>query len=332
MIMQEILKVENLKITFKTQLGKITPVDGVSFGLSEGETLGIVGESGCGKTITAFSIIKLLPKNAILGDETKISFRGRDIATLEKSDLHKIRGKSISMVFQEPMTSLNPLYTIGWQISEVYKLHEGLDDEEAMDRSIEMLRLVGIPEPAKRVKEFPHQLSGGMRQRVMIAMALACSPALLIADEPTTALDVTIQAQVLELMNDLKNKLDTATIIITHDLGVIAEMCDRVLVMYAGQIVESADVFRIFDNPLHPYTRGLIHSIPRIEVEKRDQKRLNVITGYVPHPSKFPTGCRFEPRCPMAMEKCKKETPQIYSPEEAHTVRCWLAEGSEIDG
>ncbi len=332
MNMQEILKVENLKITFKTQLGKITPVDGVSFRLFEGETLGIVGESGCGKTITAFSIIKLLPKNAILGDETKISFRGRDIATLEKSDLHKIRGKSISMVFQEPMTSLNPLYTIGWQISEVYKLHEGLNDEEAMERSVEMLRLVGIPEPAKRAKEFPHQLSGGMRQRVMIAMALACRPALLIADEPTTALDVTIQAQVLELMNDLKNKLDTATIIITHDLGVIAEMCDRVLVMYAGQIVESADVFRIFDNPLHPYTRGLIHSIPRIEVEKRDQKKLSVITGYVPHPSKVPACCRFEPRCPMAMEKCRKETPQIYRPEEGHTVRCWLAEGSEIDG
>jgi ABC-type dipeptide/oligopeptide/nickel transport system ATPase component len=271
--MQEILKVENLKITFKTQLGKITPVDGVSFRLFEGETLGIVGESGCGKTITAFSIIKLLPKNAILGDETKISFRGRDIATLEKSDLHKIRGKSISMVFQEPMTSLNPLYTIGWQISEVYKLHEGLNDEEAMERSVEMLRLVGIPEPAKRAKEFPHQLSGGMRQRVMIAMALACRPALLIADEPTTALDVTIQAQVLELMNDLKNKLDTATIIITHDLGVIAEMCDRVLVMYAGQIVESAENIRQSPSPIHQSTDPLDTPYRGGEARSEETKR-----------------------------------------------------------
>ncbi|MBN2252772.1 MAG: ABC transporter ATP-binding protein, partial [Kosmotogaceae bacterium] len=217
--MERILEVDNLKISFRTQLGRITPLDGVSFGLSKGETLGIVGESGCGKTITAFSIMRLLPKNAFLGEDTRIAFRGKDISTLGKEELQKIRGKSISMVFQEPMTSLNPLYTIGWQISEVYRLHEGLSEEEAMTRSVEMLRLVGIPEPKKRVKEFPHQLSGGMRQRVMIAMALACSPELLIADEPTTALDVTIQAQVLELMNELKDKFSTATIIITHDLG-----------------------------------------------------------------------------------------------------------------
>lgn len=327
--MEKILKVENLKISFKTQLGRITPVDGISFELSEGETLGIVGESGCGKTITAFSIIKLLPKNAFLGENTRITFRGRDLAMIDKEDLQRIRGKSISMVFQEPMTSLNPLYTIGWQISEVYKLHEGLDESQAMQKSIEMLRLVGIPEPAKRVKEYPHQLSGGMRQRVMIAMALACSPMLLIADEPTTALDVTIQAQVLELMNDLKSKFNTATVIITHDLGVIAEMCDRVLVMYAGQIVESSDVFRLFDNPLHPYTRGLIHSIPRIEVKKLDQKKLNVIEGFVPHPSKFPEGCRFRPRCSFAMEKCV-ERPPVYLTETGHTVSCWRFEGSEL--
>ncbi|PIJ63692.1 peptide ABC transporter ATP-binding protein [Mesotoga sp. HF07.pep.5.2.highcov] len=327
--MERILEVDDLKISFRTQLGKITPVDGVSFGLSKGETLGIVGESGCGKTITAFSIIRLLPKNAFLGYKTKISFRGRDISTLSKQELQKIRGKSISMVFQEPMTSLNPLYTIGWQISEVYRLHEGLDEDDAMKRSIEMLRLVGIPEPQKRVKEFPHQLSGGMRQRVMIAMALACSPELLIADEPTTALDVTIQAQVLELMNELKSKFDTATIIITHDLGVIAEMCDRVVVMYAGQIVESGGVFDIFDKPVHPYTKGLISSIPKIDVAKKDQKKLNVINGYVPHPSNFPEGCRFRPRCPIAFEKCLQQPPVVQI-ERQHSVRCWLFEGRDV--
>ncbi|WP_367356232.1 ABC transporter ATP-binding protein [Mesotoga sp.] len=327
--MERILEVDNLKISFKTQLGRITPLDGVSFSLSKGETLGIVGESGCGKTITAFSIMRLLPKNAFLGEDARIAFRGKDILSLGKEELQKIRGKSISMVFQEPMTSLNPLYTIGWQISEVYRLHEGLSEEEAMTRSVEMLRLVGIPEPKKRVTEFPHQLSGGMRQRVMIAMALACSPELLIADEPTTALDVTIQAQVLELMNELKDKFSTATIIITHDLGVIAEMCDRVLVMYAGQIVESGDIFDIFDKPMHPYTKGLINSIPKIEISKKDQKKLNVINGYVPHPSNFPDGCRFRPRCPMAFEKCLDKPPMIES-EGHHSVRCWLFEGDDV--
>lgn len=327
--MERILEVDNLKISFKTQLGRITPLDGVSFSLSKGETLGIVGESGCGKTITAFSIMRLLPKNAFLGEDARIAFRGKDILSLSKEELQKIRGKSISMVFQEPMTSLNPLYTIGWQISEVYRLHEGLSEEEAMTRSVEMLRLVGIPDPKKRVTEFPHQLSGGMRQRVMIAMALACSPELLIADEPTTALDVTIQAQVLELMNELKDKFSTATIIITHDLGVIAEMCDRVLVMYAGQIVESGDIFDIFDKPMHPYTKGLINSIPKIEISKKDQKKLNVINGYVPHPSNFPDGCRFRPRCPMAFEKCLDKPPMIES-EGHHSVRCWLFEGDDV--
>ncbi len=327
--METILEVDNLKISFKTQLGRITPLDGVSFSLSKGETLGIVGESGCGKTITAFSIMRLLPKNAFLGEDARIAFRGKDILSLGKEELQKIRGKSISMVFQEPMTSLNPLYTIGWQISEVYRLHEGLSEEGAMTRSVEMLRLVGIPEPKKRVTEFPHQLSGGMRQRVMIAMALACSPELLIADEPTTALDVTIQAQVLELMNELKDKFSTATIIITHDLGVIAEMCDRVLVMYAGQIVESGDIFDIFDKPMHPYTKGLINSIPKIEISKKDQKKLNVINGYVPHPSNFPDGCRFRPRCPMAFEKCLDKPPMIES-EGHHSVRCWLFEGDDV--
>ncbi|MDD3459993.1 MAG: ABC transporter ATP-binding protein [Mesotoga sp.] len=326
--MERILEVDNLKISFKTQLGRITPLDGVSFSLSKGETLGIVGESGCGKTITAFSIMRLLPKNSFLGEDTRIAFRGKDISTLGKEELQRIRGKSISMVFQEPMTSLNPLYTIGWQISEVYRLHEGLSEEEAMSRSVEMLRLVGIPEPKKRVTEFPHQLSGGMRQRVMIAMALACSPEVLIADEPTTALDVTIQAQVLELMNELKDKFSTATIIITHDLGVIAEMCDRVLVMYAGQIVESGGIFDIFDSPMHPYTKGLINSIPKIEISKKEQRKLNVISGYVPHPSSFPEGCRFRPRCSVAFDRCLEKPPLIDS-ENGYSVRCWLFERND---
>lgn len=318
-----LLEVKDLKIGFKTEFGVVTPLDDVNFELYKGETLGIVGESGCGKTITAFSIIRLLPKNAILGKETMISFEGEDISKFPKEKLQKVRGKKISMVFQEPMTSLNPLYTIGWQLSEVYKLHENLSDEEAMKRSIEILEKVGIPGPEKRVDEYPHQLSGGMRQRIMIAMALACNPSLLIADEPTTALDVTIQAQVLELMNNLKSHFNTSIVMITHDLGVIAEMCDRVIVMYAGQIVEKADVFEIFDNPSHPYTKGLMDSIPKIEVSKSEQKKLNVIDGYVPQPSNFPSGCRFKPRCPNAMEICDKKPP-LFEIREGHEVKCWL--------
>lgn len=318
-----LLEVKDLEIGFKTEFGVVTPLDDVSFELYKGETLGIVGESGCGKTITAFSLIRLLPKNSILGKKSVITFEGQDISKFSKEKLQKVRGKRISMVFQEPMTSLNPLYTIGWQLSEVYKLHENLTDNEAMKKSISILEKVGIPGPEKRVNEYPHQLSGGMRQRIMIAMALACNPALLIADEPTTALDVTIQAQVLELMNKLKSQFNTSIIMITHDLGVIAEMCDRVIVMYAGQIVEIADIFEIFDNPSHPYTMGLINSIPKIEVSKAEQKKLNVIDGYVPQPANFPKGCRFKPRCSHAMEICDKKPP-VLKIKDGHEVKCWL--------
>ncbi len=322
---ETILRVKDLEISFKTQFGVVTPVDDVRFDLKKGETLGIVGESGCGKTITAFSILRLLPKNAILGTRTEISFEGKNVAHFSKEQLQKIRGKKISMIFQEPMTSLNPVYTVGQQLSEVFMLHERVTEKQAWSKSLELLQMVRIPEPSKRIRDYPHLLSGGMRQRVMIAMALACKPLLLIADEPTTALDVTIQAQILELIDELRTKQNTTTIIITHDLGVVAEMCDRVIVMYAGQIVEAAEIFALFSNPKHPYTQGLIHSIPRIEVPKQDQKRLHVIPGYVPHPSAFPKGCRFQPRCQQAMERCLLEIPPVRSIQ-GHQVKCWLYE------
>ncbi len=328
-----ILKVENLEISFKTQFGVVKPVDEVAFHLDRGETLGIVGESGCGKTVTAFSIIRLLPKNAILGKQTRICFEGRDLAECSKEELQKIRGKKISMIFQEPMTSLNPLFTIGQQLAEVYRLHEGLSEKEAKRRSIGLLEMVRIPEPKKRIDDYPHLLSGGMRQRAMIAMALACKPSLLIADEPTTALDVTIQAQILELIHELKTAQNTSTIVITHDLGVVAEMCGRVIVMYAGQIVETGGIFRIFDHPSHPYTQGLINSIPKLTIDKKSQRKLHVIDGYVPHPSSFPKGCRFNPRCEKAFEKCVHESPPLFEIEPGHTVKCWLYEKEgEVQG
>jgi peptide/nickel transport system ATP-binding protein/oligopeptide transport system ATP-binding protein len=321
---ENILEVSNLVISFKTQFGTFTPVDEVEFYLRKGETLGIVGESGCGKTVTAFSIIRLLPKNAVLGDKTRILFEGKNISECTKEEIQKIRGKKISMIFQEPMTSLNPVYTIGQQLSEVFLLHEGLSEKEAKQRSIGLLEMVRIPEPAKRINDYPHLLSGGMRQRVMIAMALACKPMLLIADEPTTALDVTIQAQILELIHELKSAQNTSAIIITHDLGVVAEMCNRVIVMYAGQIVETGTIFQIFDEPSHPYTRGLIRSIPKLTVEKNRQEKLHVIEGYVPHPSSFPKGCRFHPRCDEKFERCGEENPPLFVTESGHFVKCWM--------
>ena len=328
---EKILRVENLEISFKTQFGRVKPVDEVDFHLTRGETLGIVGESGCGKTVTAFSIIRLLPKNAVLGDRSRIFFENKNLAECTKEELQKIRGKKISMIFQEPMTSLNPLFTIGQQLAEVYRLHEGLSEKEAKQKSIGLLEMVRIPEPRKRIDDYPHLLSGGMRQRVMIAMALACKPSLLIADEPTTALDVTIQAQILELIHELKTGQNTSTIVITHDLGVIAEMCSRVIVMYAGQIVETGGIFQIFDRPSHPYTRGLIHSIPKIGIDKKAQGKLHVIDGYVPHPSSFPKGCRFNPRCKKAFSKCVEEAPPLIEIEPGHTAKCWLyAEGGEV--
>ncbi len=329
--MENILTVKDLSISFKTEFGLVNPVQGVSFDVKQNETLGIVGESGCGKSITAYSVIRLLPNNAILGKNTQICFEGENLLNRSKQDLAKIRGNRISMIFQEPMTSLNPIYTVGLQLAEAFTLHREMSEEEVKRESIELLVKVRIPEPEKRLKEYPHQLSGGMRQRVMIAMALACSPKLLIADEPTTALDVTTQAQILELINGLKRDMDASIIMITHDLGVIAEMCDRVLVMYAGNIVESAQVFELFDHPRHPYTRGLLSSIPNVEIDKSSQKRLSTIKGFVPHPANFPKGCRFHPRCPHAFERCIQENPLLLpiKGQSDHFSRCWLEEGTD---
>lgn len=329
--MENILTVKDLSISFKTEFGLVNPVQGVSFEVKQNETLGIVGESGCGKSITAYSVIRLLPNNSVLGKGTQICFEGENLLNRSKQDLAKIRGNRISMIFQEPMTSLNPIYTVGWQLAEAFTLHREMSEEEVKRQSIGLLEKVRIPEPEKRLKEYPHQLSGGMRQRVMIAMALACSPKLLIADEPTTALDVTTQAQILELINGLKRDMDASIIMITHDLGVIAEMCDRVLVMYAGNIVESAQVFELFDHPRHPYTKGLLSSIPNVEIEKSQQKRLTTIKGFVPHPANFPKGCRFHPRCPHAFERCVQENPQLLpiKGQSDHFSRCWLEEGED---
>ncbi len=327
-VSKNILSVDNLSISFKTEFGLVKPVSGVSFDVKNNEILGIVGESGCGKSITAYSIMRLLPNNSILGEDTRINFQGEDILSYSKKELSKIRGNNISMIFQEPMTSLNPIYTVGWQLAESFILHKNMSEDEIQAESISLLEKVRIPEPEKRLKEYPHQLSGGMRQRVMIAMALACSPQLLIADEPTTALDVTTQAQILELINNLRRDMDASIIIITHDLGVIAEMCDRVLVMYAGNIVESADIFELFDNPRHPYTKGLLSSIPNIEISKSQQTKLSTIKGFVPHPANFPKGCRFQPRCPYAFDRCVEKNPSLISTDgqKEHLSRCWLEE------
>jgi oligopeptide/dipeptide ABC transporter ATP-binding protein len=264
------------------------------------------------------------PPGKIVGGE--ILFEGQNLLTLSNQQMRKIRGNKISMIFQEPMTSLNPVFTIGNQIAEAIQLHQGFSKKAALDRAVEMLKLVGIPSPEQRVREYPHQLSGGMRQRAMIAMALSCNPSLLIADEPTTALDVTIQAQILDLMANLKDEFDAAIILITHDLGVVAETAARVVVMYAGKIVEEADVYNIFEHPLHPYTIGLLESIPRLDSEKSKQERLREITGMVPIPSQLPSGCLFHPRCPQVMDVCRHELPELKYHREKHGVRCWLYE------
>jgi len=304
--------------------GVVPAVDGVSFHLNRGETLAVVGESGSGKSITANSIMRLIPTppGKIVGG--RILFEGQDLLTKPEKEMRHIRGNLISMIFQEPMTSLNPVFRVGDQISESLILHQGLNKKQALEKSIEMLRLTGIPSPEKRVHDFPHQMSGGMRQRVMIAMALCCRPRLLIADEPTTALDVTIQAQILDLMRELRDQFNTAIIMITHDLAVVAEMADRAVVMYAGKMVEEAKVEELFDSPLHPYTRGLLSSIPRME-EKRD--KLFVIEGTVPNPMYLPPGCAFAPRCPEAMDRCQRERPELLTPVEGRKVSCWLQAG-----
>lgn len=322
-----LLEVSGLKTYFKDRKGLVPAVDGVDFTLRKGETLSIVGESGCGKSVTSMSILHLLPPEGRIVDGT-IRFKGRDITHLPPDEMTKLRGKEIAMIFQEPMTSLNPVYTVGWQISEMIRQHEKVSKKEAREKAIEMLRLVNIPAPEKRVDEYPHELSGGMRQRVMIAMALACDPELLIADEPTTALDVTIQAQILDLMRHLKQTLNTSIMMITHDLGVVAEMSDYVLVMYAGMVMEYSDVNTLFAEPLHPYTQGLMKALPRMgEI----QDKLYVIEGTVPSLYELPAGCRFWPRCPYATERCKGEVPELYEVGE-RKVRCFLYQNRVKEG
>ncbi|ATP41887.1 peptide ABC transporter ATP-binding protein [Solibacillus sp. R5-41] len=319
---ENILVVNNLQTTFKTDAGDVRAVDGVSFAVPKGKTIGIVGESGSGKSITALTILRLLASNgSVKGGE--ILFKGKDLLNLPEKAMRGIRGNQISMIFQEPMTSLNPVYTVGQQIGETIQIHKKVGKREAIQQSIEMLKLVGIPSPEKRVKQYPYELSGGMRQRVMIAMALACNPEILIADEPTTALDVTIQAQILELIKDLQNRLGMSVIMITHDLGVVAETCDYVAVMYAGQVVEYSDVRSLFKNPKHPYTLGLLNSLPRHDIE---QERLIPIKGMVPSPHEMPVGCRFAPRCPVATGLCHSKEPQLLNPndESAEQIRCWM--------
>jgi peptide/nickel transport system ATP-binding protein len=325
-----LLEVEGLRTYFFLRSGVLKAVDGVSFQLRPHETLAIVGESGCGKSMTALSLMRLIPDppGRIVGGAVRLN--GRDLLSLDETAMRQVRGKDVSMIFQEPMTSLNPVMTVGNQIAEALLLHEGLSRRDALRRAVDILRLVRIPEPEQRLREYPHQLSGGMRQRVMIAMALACNPKVLIADEPTTALDVTIQAQILDIILDLQKKLGTALILITHDLGVVAETAQRVIVMYAGKKVEEASVGELFARPLHPYTHGLMASIPRLDLMRgagdSTKQRLQEIKGIVPSLTNLPPGCAFAPRCPFADEKCRREPPPYEEKRPAHFAACWHAD------
>jgi len=316
-----LLKIQNLSTHFFTEEGVAKAVDGLDLVVTTGETLGIVGESGCGKSMTALSILRLVPDPPGRVVAGKIFFNNVNLLELNELEMRKIRGNEISMIFQEPMTSLNPVFTIGDQLSEMLRFHLKLSKKEALDRSVELLNTVGIPSAESRVKDYPHQLSGGMRQRVMIAIALSCDPKLVIADEPTTALDVTIQAQILDLMQALKEKTQAAIILITHDLGVVAETAQRVAVMYAGRIYEFAEADELFDNPLHPYTKGLMLSIPTIETKV---DHLYVIPGIVPDLRKLPPGCKFGDRCEHVWDKCRKQEPELIEASRDHLVRCWL--------
>ena len=324
--MNDLLVIKDLKTYFFTHEGIIKAVDGINLKIKKGGTLGLVGESGCGKSVTALSIMRLIsyPPGKIVGGE--IFFEGNNLVKFNEKEMRKIRGKKISMIFQEPMTSLDPMFTIGEEIAEAVKLHQGLNKDEARKKALESLRIVGMPDPEKRINEYPHELSGGMRQRAIIAMALSCNPALLIADEPTTALDVTIQAQILRLIDELRKKFETSVLLITHDLGVVAETCDNVAVMYAGHIVEYADVKLLFRNPLHPYTKGLMKSIPRLDI---DTERLEIIRGLVPNLLNMPPGCPFHPRCDFCSEICTIELPKLIEVEKNHLVRCHLVGGSK---
>ncbi|MGG2995396.1 ABC transporter ATP-binding protein [Paenibacillus sp. PDC88] len=325
--MANLLEISGLRTEFTTPGGVIKAVDGVSFTVRKGETLGIVGESGCGKSITSLSIMQLLPKRVGRVAAGEIRFEGKNLLTASRREMRQIRGNRIAMIFQEPMTSLNPVFKVGKQVSEAARYHLKIGKQEARRRVVEMLAKVGIPRPEKIFDQYPHQLSGGMRQRVMIAMAMVCNPSLLIADEPTTALDVTIQAQILDLMRDLQSKEGTSIMMITHDLGVVAEMCDRVVIMYAGQVVEETDVKTLFREPRHPYTRGLLASLPQLA---GDADRLKSIPGQVPNPLEMPSGCRFAPRCPMRVERCEQAEPELKEIAPGHLCRCLLEQEASL--
>ena len=317
-----LLEIDNLRTWFYTDAGIARSVDGVSLHVDPGETLGVVGESGCGKSVTALSILRLIRPPGRIEAGSAIRFEGKDLLTLPERDIQRVRGNRIAMVFQEPMTALNPVFTVGDQIAEVARIHAGSSKRDAWEKAVEMLRLVGIPAPEQRAHEYPHQLSGGMRQRVVIAMALVMNPALIIADEPTTALDVTIQAQILELLADLTKRLGTSIVLITHDLGVVAENCTRVMVMYAGEVVEEATTAELFSHPHHPYTEGLLGAMPRVG---GTAERLATIPGTVPPPTAWPDGCRFRERCMYAWERCATEHPPLYQIGTGHVSRCHLA-------
>lgn len=323
---EALLEIVNLKTYFETDDGIAKAVDGIDYQIQESETLSIVGESGCGKTVSSLSILRLIPQPpGIIDLKSQIRFRNQNLLTLSSKEMRKIRGNKISMIFQEPMSSLNPVYTIGNQIAESFMTHQNMSKKSALSASIDMLNLVAIPSPSQRVLSYPHELSGGMRQRVMIAMALACKPSLLIADEPTTALDVTIQAQILRLISDLKEKMNMSIQLITHNLGIVAQMSDRILVMYAGRIVEDGTTKQIFKNPQHPYTQGLLNSIPTLGERK---KELEEIQGTVPKPTEYPRGCKFAPRCKWKKPQCEEDEPILKEIEARHRVRCILVSGA----
>jgi peptide/nickel transport system ATP-binding protein len=322
---EPILQVKDLRTYFHVKEGVVKAVDGVSYCLNRGETLGLVGESGCGKSVSALSILQLVDRPPAEIHSGEILFEGKNLLDLTEREMREVRGCSISMIFQEPMTSLNPVLSIGFQIGEVLTLHQGMTPSEAREKTVDLLKLVGIPAPHRRAGEYPHQLSGGMRQRVMIAMALACNPKVLIADEPTTALDVTIQAQILDLMMDLQDELGTTILLITHDLGIIAETAKRVAVMYAGKIVEESDVTTLFREPFHPYTQGLLRSVTRIDMAG-ERHRLAEIPGVVPDLYSLPKGCTFFERCPAGKKTCQLEEPELRPVREGHFVRCWASQ------
>ena len=322
-----LLDIRRLRTHFKTPQGTVRAVDDVSLTVAAGEVLGIVGESGCGKSVLSLSILRLLPMPPAFFAGGQILFDGQDLLKASAEEVRRIRGNRISMIFQEPMSALNPVFTIGNQLAEVFRVHQSLGKAEALEKAVTMLETVGVPAPRRRVKEYPYQLSGGMRQRVMIAMALACRPALLIADEPTTALDVTIQAQILDLMEQLRRELNTAIIIVSHDLGVIAETARRVVVMYTGKIMEAAETVALFDTPLHPYTRGLMQAIPAV-TSRRDQGELYEISGVVPSLLNLPSGCPFNPRCPLVGDICRRREPELQEATPGHWAACWMVENA----